>query len=87
MLVTLLGIVGAVVRDGQYQNVLSIFVTLFGIVGAVVREVQSLNVRFIFVTGCPAISERIVPYVALVVSFTLTPQPFCDVLVDQELPL
>ena len=38
--VTLLGIVGAVVREVQSENVPSIFVTLFGIAGAVVMEEQ-----------------------------------------------
>ena len=40
ILFTLFGIVGAVVREVQPQNVAVISVTLLGIVGAVVREVQ-----------------------------------------------
>ena len=40
ILVTLLGITGAVASEVQFWNVEVISVTLFGIVGAVVREVQ-----------------------------------------------
>ena len=63
----------------------SILVTLFGIVGAVVREEQRLNVLVIVFTGFPAILEIISPYVVFEVSFTLTPQPFCNGFEDQLL--